>query len=190
MELGQKNINFGLVDRGEKHHKTIVLHNTSKTPLLYTIKKSGSIASGDIHFGVGRHGVIRAFGKREIEFTFEPTLPGSFMEQLEVLNIRNKEDKNTISLKAMVRRPESFSINKSSFSELNFCCFNEILETLVVTNTTKYPKMFEIQVIHDTPSFKVEFLLDHAYQQHDTFVLSVEEEEEIENLEQKLKIAT
>jgi hypothetical protein len=74
MELHQRDINFGMVDRSEKHHKTIVLHNKSETPLLYTIKKSGSIASGDIHLGVGRHGVIRAFGKREIEFIFVPSL--------------------------------------------------------------------------------------------------------------------
>lgn len=196
MELGQRNINFGIVDRGEKLHKTIVLHNKSETPLLYTIKRSGSIASGDIHFGAGRHGVVRAFGKREIEFTFVPTLPGSFMEQLEVINIRDKEDRNTILLKAMVRRPESFSIKYSS-PEVKFstCSMTETIqqETIIVTNTNKHPRMFEIRVGHDGvhhKQLKLEFKIDHDNQKRDALLLSKEEEEEIENLEQKLKIAT
>ncbi|KAG2207015.1 hypothetical protein INT47_008484 [Mucor saturninus] len=193
MELGQKNINFGIVDRGDRHHKTIVLHNKSETPLLYTIKKSGSIASGDIHLGVGRHGVVRSFGKREIEFIFIPTLPGSFMEQLEVINIRDKEDKNTISLKAMIRRPESFTI-KSSELIFNSCASCNVKETIIVTNTSKQSRMFEIRidaddVLQPQQLFTFEFFIDHEHQQSEGLLLSKEEEEEIENLEQKLKIA-
>lgn len=196
MELGQRNINFGIVSRGERLQKTIILHNKSETPLLYTIKRSGSIASGDIHFGAGRHGVIRAFGKREIEFTFVPTLPGTFMEQLEVINIRDKEDRNTISLKAMVRRPESFSI-KYPLPEIKFsaCLMTEITqqEAIVVTNTGRQPRMFEVKVVSDDvhhKQLKIEFKIIHDHQKGDTLILSKEEEEEIENLEQKLKIAT
>ncbi|KAI8076939.1 hypothetical protein BDF21DRAFT_453118 [Thamnidium elegans] len=194
MELGQRNINFGIVDRGDRHHKTIVLHNKSETPLLYTIKKSGSIASGDIHIGAGRYGVIRSFGKKEIEFTFVPTLPGSFMEQLEVINIRDKQDTNIISLKAMIRRPESFTM-KLSTPELifNACVNNLSKETIILTNTNKKSRMFEIGVEFDhvqpQQPYKVEFFIDHGYQQNEKMFLTTEEEEEIENLEQKLKIA-
>lgn len=195
MELGQKNINFGIVDRGKRHHKTIILYNKSETPLIYTIKKSGSIASSDIHLGAGRHGVIRAFGKKEIGFTFIPTLPGSFMEQLEVVNIRDKEDTNIVSLKAMIRRPESFTI-KSLMPELFFSACkkdNVNKETIIVTNTNKQSRMFEIRMEYDNVQpqqpYKVEFFIDHGYQQNEGMFLSKEEEEEIENLEQKLKIA-
>lgn len=195
MELGQRNINFGIVDRGDRHHKTIVLHNKSETPLLYTIKKSGSIASGDIHLGAGRYGVIRSFGKKEIEFTFVPTLPGSFMEQLEVINIRDKQDTNIISLKAIIRRPESFTM-KLSTPELifNACVNNCSKETIILTNTNKQSRIFEIGVEFDhvqpqQQPYKVEFFIGHGYQQRENMFLSTEEEEEIENLEQKLKIA-
>ncbi|GAA5813642.1 hypothetical protein MFLAVUS_007126 [Mucor flavus] len=194
MELGQRNINFGIVDRGDRHHKTIVLHNKSETPLLYTIKKSGSIASGDIHLGAGRYGVIRSFGKKEIEFTFVPTLPGSFMEQLEVINIRDKQDTNIISLKAIIRRPESFTM-KLSTPELifNACVNNRSKETIILTNTNKQSRIFEIGVEFDhvqpqQQPYKVEFFIDHGYQQRENMFLSTKEEEEIENLEQKLKI--
>jgi hypothetical protein len=193
MDLGQKNINFGIVDRGERHSKSISLHNKSETPLLYTIKKSGSIASGDIHFGVGRHGVIRAFGKREIEFTFEPTLPGSFLEQLEVINIRDKEDKNTISLKAQVRRPDTFTI-KFSATELVFDGSTAQRETIIVTNTNKQSRMFQVRLDAGNPFMELSMLDHHSSgcgNGDDALLsLSKEEEEEIENLEQKLKIAT
>lgn len=193
MELGQKNINFGIVDRGDRHHKTIVLHNKSETPLLYTIKKSGSIASGDIRFDVGRHGVVRAFGKREIEFVFEPSLPGSFIEQLEVINIRDKEDKNTILLKAMVRRPELFTIKSSELS-FNACSNYNGKELITVTNISKQSRMFEIRMdiddVQPQQLFTFEFFINHENQQNEGLLLTKEEEEEIENLEQKLKIAT
>lgn len=187
MEVGQRNINFGMVERGEKHHKTIILQNKSETPLLYTIKKSGSIASGDIHLDTGRHGVIRAFGKREIEFVFIPTLPGPFMDQLTISNIRDKEDKTTISLKAVVRRPESFHV-KTSSEQLTigpYCTqtLGTLMETVTVINTHKQSKTFEIRI--EPNSYKVDFSI--LFQT--TRDLPEELEEKIEALEQKLKIA-
>jgi hypothetical protein len=199
MDLGQKNINFGVVDRNERHHKTIILHNRTETPLLYTIKKSGSIASGDIKFGMGRHGVVRGFGKREIEFLFEPTLPGSFMEHLEVINIRDKEDTNVISLKANIRRPVLFSIR---LTELSFgpCILGKVcdrIETVIITNTNKQSRLFEVRLDPDDAAnttllsvynVKVDYTIDEQSEAMN-MPLSKEEEEEIENLEQKLKIA-
>ncbi|GAN10444.1 hypothetical protein MAM1_0355d09985 [Mucor ambiguus] len=189
MEVGQRNINFGLVDKGEKHHKTIVLHNKSETPLLYTIKKSGSIASGAIHLDVGRHGVIRAFGKREIDFVFVPTLHGPFIEQLMVSNIRDKKDTNVISLKAMVRRPESFQV-KTLLDPLSIhpYCEATCAEILNITNTNQQSRDFEIRIDNNEGfnDYHVEF---NVIQQESTLVLNEELEEEIETIEQKLKIA-
>ncbi|EPB92695.1 hypothetical protein HMPREF1544_00424 [Mucor circinelloides 1006PhL] len=189
MEVGQRNINFGLVDKGEKHHKTIVLHNKSETPLLYTIKKSGSIASGAIYLDVGRHGVIRAFGKREIDFVFVPTLHGPFIEQLTVCNIRDKEDTNVISLKAMVRRPESFQV-KALLDPLSIYpyCKSTCVEILNITNTNQQSRTFEIRIDNNEGfnDYHVEF---NTIQQESTLVLNEELEEEIETIEQKLKIA-
>ncbi|KAK4517193.1 uncharacterized protein ATC70_000525 [Mucor velutinosus] len=189
MEVGQRNINFGLVDKGEKHYKTIVLHNKSETPLLYTIKKSGSIASGALHLDVGRHGVIRAFGKREIDFVFVPTLHGPFVEQLIVSNIRDKNDTNVISLKAMVRRPESFQV-KALLDPLSIYpyCKATCAEILNITNTNQQARTFEIRIDNNEGfnDYHVEF---NIIQQESTLVLNEELEEEIETIEQKLKIA-
>lgn len=45
MELGHKHINFGNMRKNERREKTLVLKNLSEMPLLYRIRKSGSVAS-------------------------------------------------------------------------------------------------------------------------------------------------
>ncbi|KAF7728409.1 hypothetical protein EC973_006217 [Apophysomyces ossiformis] len=192
MDLGQRNINFGLVERNERHTKSIVLHNRSETPLLYAIRKSGSIASGDIVLSAGRLGVVRAFGKREIEFAFEPTLPGPFLERLVVENIRDRSNDQVLLLKAMVRKPSTFFIKSL---ELCFgpCVVDQVsqrVETIVVTNTNKQSRLFEVRVDPNEVIFgKYYGEFDFVVEDEERSTLSKEAEEEIENLEQKLKIA-
>ncbi|KAI8369188.1 hypothetical protein EDC96DRAFT_479026 [Choanephora cucurbitarum] len=192
MDLGQKNINFGLVERNERHAKTIVLHNRSETPLLYAIRKSGSIASGDINLDVGRYGVVRSYGKREVEFVFEPTLSGPFMEKLIIENIRDRTNDQVLLLKAQVRKPSTFLI-KSLEMSFGLCLVDQPCrrtETIVLTNTNKQSRMFEVRVDPNEVSFGryyAEFEFD--VKEDDTNTISKEAEEEIENLEQKLKIA-
>ncbi|KAI8137679.1 hypothetical protein BJV82DRAFT_674482 [Fennellomyces sp. T-0311] len=192
MDLGQKNINFGLVERNERHTKSIVLHNRSETPLLYAIRKSGSIASGDIILGAGRYGVVRAFGKREIEFVFVPTLAGHFMERLVVENIRDRTNDRVLLLKAIVRKPSTFFIKSL---ELTFgpCLIDQPckrVETIVLTNTNKQPRLFEIRVDPNEANFGRYYgEFDFVVEDDESSTLSKEAEEEIENLEQKLKIA-
>ncbi|KAL7322889.1 hypothetical protein PS15p_210861 [Mucor circinelloides] len=192
MDLGQKNINFGLVERNERHAKTIVLHNRSETPLLYAIRKSGSIASGDIDLDVGRYGVVRSYGKREVEFVFEPTLSGPFMEKLVIENIRDRTNDQVLLLKAQVRKPSTFLI-KSLEMSFGRCLVDQPCqrtETIVLTNTNKQSRMFEVRVDPNEVIFGRyygEFEFD--VKEDDTNTISKEAEEEIENLEQKLKIA-
>ncbi|CAO3635246.1 unnamed protein product [Mucor fragilis] len=192
MDLGQKNINFGLVERNERHAKTIVLHNRSETPLLYAIRKSGSIASGDIDLDVGRYGVVRSYGKREVEFVFEPTLSGPFMEKLVIENIRDRTNDQVLLLKAQVRKPSTFLI-KSLEMAFGRCLVDQPCqrtETIVLTNTNKQSRMFEVRVDPNEVIFGRyygEFEFD--VKEDDTNTISKEAEEEIENLEQKLKIA-
>ncbi|KAI9489901.1 hypothetical protein BDB00DRAFT_875869 [Zychaea mexicana] len=192
MDLGQKNINFGLVERNERHAKSIVLHNRSETPLLYAIRKSGSIASGDIILGAGRYGVVRAFGKREIDFVFEPTLAGHFMERLVVENIRDRTNDRVLLLKAMVRKPSTFFI-KSLELAFGPCLIDQScqrVETIVLTNTNKQTRLFEIRVDPNEANFGRYYgEFDFVVEDDESSQLSKEAEEEIENLEQKLKIA-
>lgn len=192
MDLGQKNINFGLVERNERHSKSIVLHNRSETALLYTIRKSGSIASGDIVLGAGRYGVVRAFGKREIDFAFEPTLAGPFLERLVVENIRDRTNDRVLSLKAMVRKPSTFFI-KSLELAFGPCLVDQVcsrVETIVLTNTNKQSRLFEVRVDPNEANFGPYYAeFDFVVEDDASNTLTKEAEEEIENLEQKLKIA-
>ncbi|KAK4517675.1 uncharacterized protein ATC70_001016 [Mucor velutinosus] len=192
MDLGQKNINFGLVERNERHAKTIVLHNRSETPLLYAIRKSGSIASGDIDLDVGRYGVVRSYGKREVEFVFEPTLSGPFMEKLVIENIRDRTNDQVLLLKAQVRKPSTFLI-KSLEMSFGRCLVDQPCqrtETIVLTNTNKQSRMFEVRVDPNEVIFGRYYgEFDFDVKEDDTNTISKEAEEEIENLEQKLKIA-
>jgi hypothetical protein len=68
MELGQKNINFGTLEKSQLRKKTIVIRNVSETPLLYSIRKSGLISSGDLVIAEGRTGIIRSHGISIIYF--------------------------------------------------------------------------------------------------------------------------
>lgn len=197
MDLGQNNINFGNMDKGEKRTKTIVIQNRSKEPLLYHIRKSGSIASGDIVLGNGKSGVVRGYSKKEVDFIFEPSLSGLYHERLAIENIQDPESGRVLSVKANIRKPKHFSID---CPEVDFgtCSVNYKSESkrITVTNSTKQTRTFEVRVDpHEMMPLaagthfggEIEFTLedDPAGQA----VVTKEMEDEIEILEQKLKIA-
>ncbi|KAJ3219397.1 hypothetical protein HK099_004728, partial [Clydaea vesicula] len=225
MELGQKNINFGFVDKNEHRNKMIVIRNTSETPLLYTIRKSGSIGSGDIILGEGKVGIVRAYGKREVEFSFEPTLPGLYQEKLFIENIQDSENCQTLTVKANIRKPSNFFIQTLSI-DFGVCLINDlgsIVQEIIISNTSeKQTRTFQLKV--DTQSLtnigcipEITFeLLENADEEYfeevveakndgsdqnmtvvlqkkkrkrQVLLLSKETEEEIEKLEQSLKIA-
>eukprot|EP00026_Physarum_polycephalum_P016606 Phypoly_transcript_17551.p1 GENE.Phypoly_transcript_17551~~Phypoly_transcript_17551.p1 ORF type:complete len:106 (+),score=17.92 Phypoly_transcript_17551:29-319(+) len=60
MDLAQRNINFGQITKYDYRTKTLVINNLSEVPLIYRIKKSGSIASLDLNISnVDKSGVVR-----------------------------------------------------------------------------------------------------------------------------------
>lgn len=198
MELGQNNINFGTMDKGEKRTKTIVIQNRSKEPLLYHIRKSGSIASGDIILGNGKSGVVRGYSRKEVDFIFEPTLSGTFHERLAIENVQDPESGRILSVKAIIRKPKHFSIDTQEV-DFGTCCVDvkTASKRITVTNSTKQTRTFEVRVDRhemmplSTENFhyggKIDFTIedDPAGQA----VVTKEMEDEIEILEQKLKIA-
>ncbi|KAG0226486.1 hypothetical protein BGW41_004197 [Actinomortierella wolfii] len=206
MELGQNNINFGTLDKGEKRTKTIVIHNRSKTLLLYHIRKSGSIASGDIVLGSGKSGVVRGYSKKEVDFMFEPSLSGLYHEKLQIENVQDKDSSRILSVKANIRKPKHFTVDVSEVS-FGTCVPGERAgpQLIMVTNSTKQTRIFEVRV--DPREMMVPFL--EASSESDASrpmfggemeltleddppgkrVMTKEMEDEIEHLEQKLKIA-
>ncbi|KAI8894172.1 hypothetical protein BC833DRAFT_624198 [Globomyces pollinis-pini] len=198
MELGQKHINFGSLDKTERLTKRIVIRNKSEVPLLYSVRKSGSIASGDIIFSDDRAGVIRGYGKREIGFVFDPSLPGPFQEKIIIENVQNPDNNQTLIVKANIRQPAIFSIEKPiiSFGSCLIDQLSPVVQTIVISNTsTKNTKIFEVRVDPQELKFQqcrceVWFSMDGEESEHNSpkMVLSKDVEEKIEQLEQKLKI--
>ncbi|KAG0014000.1 hypothetical protein BGZ81_000714, partial [Podila clonocystis] len=197
MDLGQNNINFGTMDKGEKRTKTIVIQNRSKEPLLYHIRKSGSIASGDIVLGVGKSGVVRGYSKKEVDFIFEPSLSGVYHEKLAIENIQDPDSSRILSVKANIRKPKHFSIDSQEV-DFGSCVVGEKSECrrITVTNSTKQTRTFEVRVDpHEMMPLSAEcpFGGEIDFTMEDDpagkAVVTKEMEDEIEILEQKLKIA-
>lgn len=206
MEIGQRNINFGTLDKKEHRSKRIVIRNQSEAPLYYKIQVSGSIASGDLKLSHGAQGIIRGYGTREVEFEFRPSLSGAYHERLIVENLQNPENSQVLVVKAFVRLPENFFIAKS---ELDFQTVyldqpNFNVQDIVISNpSATHYRVFEVKVESELKSkhFMAEIQLvmadeellppDDSTQQspHPRMMLSKEAEEKIEQLQQKLKIA-
>ncbi|KAG0344399.1 hypothetical protein BG004_004500 [Podila humilis] len=197
MDLGQNNINFGTMDKGEKRTKTIIIHNRSKEPLLYHIRKSGSIASGDIVLGVGKSGVVRGYSKKEVDFIFEPSLSGPYYEKLAIENIQDPDSSRVLHVKAYIRKPKHFSIDSQEI-DFGTCAVGEKSECqrITITNSTKQTRTFEVRVDpHELMPLVAECQcggeIDFTMEDDPAgmAVVTKEMEDEIEILEQKLKIA-
>ncbi|RIA92609.1 hypothetical protein C1645_820444 [Glomus cerebriforme] len=198
MDLGQKNINFGIMDKNERRSKKILIQNRSEVPLLYYIRKSGSISSDYIVFNTGNMGVVRGYGKKEIEFTFNPSLPGQFHEKLEIMNIQDRDNDQVISVKAIIKKQSNFFIQPLN---MNFgaCLINENasqVQHFTIINTNKLSRTLEVRIDPQELKFEwccgeLSFVLkeDNDGSSINSGLLSEEAEEEIENLERKVKIA-
>jgi hypothetical protein len=191
MDLGQRNINFGMLVKGERKTKTLLIRNLSEIPLLYSIKKSGSIASGDVSIFENKMGVIRSFGKKEIDFVFDPSLAGNYQEQLLIENVLNHENDQVVTIKATVRKPSNYFLSTLSlnYGKLHYKSQN-FVQTVNITNTDKTGRNFEVRVNENylcCANCIVEIQI-YVFESNQAS-LTKEIEEKIEVLEQKLKIA-
>lgn len=194
LELGQPHINFGHMEKGDSKTRKILIQNRSEWALRYCIRKSGSIASGDIKLSSGRYGVVPGYGKREVEFVFSPSMSGPFQEKLVVENVADRDNDQTVVLKANVRKTPNFAVDPGA---INFgaCTPGKLStpESFVLTNTTAKSRSFVIAIdSHDLLHQRclIDVGLSTASDNEVRGTLSKEEEEEIENLSQKLKIAS
>lgn len=191
MELGQPHINFGHMDKGDVRERKIWIQNRSEWALRYAIRKSGSIASGDIRLGLGRYGVVPSYGKRGVDFTFAPSLSGPFCEKLVVENIADHDNDQVVVLKASVRKVPNFAIDPSSL-DFGTCRIGHVSmpESVLITNTTQKTRTLVVRV-DDTQHVAIptDVLVATASSAATRRALSHAEEEEVETLLQKLKIA-
>lgn len=189
LELGQPHINFGHMDKGDVRERKIWIQNRSEWALLYYIRKSGSIASGDIRLGRGRYGVVPGHGRRGVDFTFQPSMSGAFCERLMVENVADHDNDQAIVLKAAVRKVANFAIDPSTL-DYGTCRPLRVSmpESVLVTNTTSKHRTFVVSV--DEATDALDILATASGDSATRRALSPEEEEEVETLYQKLKIAS
>ncbi|WFC99447.1 hypothetical protein MYAM1_002191 [Malassezia yamatoensis] len=191
LELGQPHINFGAMDKGEQRERKIWIQNRSEWALRYCIRKSGSIASGDIRLGLGRYGVLPGYGKRGVDFTFKPSLSGAFHEKLLVENIADHDNDQNVVLKATVRKVANFDTDPNTL-DFGTCRAGQISmpESVLITNTTSKKRSFLVcmdeSLQTDVP---LDLLIAACRDTVTRRALSREQEEEVETLLQKLKIA-
>ena len=191
LELGQPHINFGHMDKGDQRERKIWIQNRSEWALRYCIRKSGSIASGDIRLGRGRYGIVPGYGKRGVDFTFSPSLSGPFYERLLVENIADHDNDQAIVLKANVRKVANFAIDPTSL-DFGTCSSQDLVsmpESVLLSNTTAKQRTFVVR-LDDPDSPMLDVLVAMSNDSATRRALSSEEEEEVETLFQKLKIAS
>jgi hypothetical protein len=209
MEIAHANLNFGNMDKNERRTKRIVIRNHSEAPLLYRILKSGSIASGDLRLTDGQIGIVRGYSKREVEFEFEPSLPGAFQERLTIENIQNPSNNQTVTVKANVKQPQNFFISNIllDFGPTLIDQNQYSSQDIKISNaSSKLTKIFEVRVDPQDLKFAKswadiwfslpdgeDFHLEGNYLKDGSpghkVMMTKEMEEQIEQLEQKLKIA-
>jgi hypothetical protein len=153
------------------------------------MRTSGSIASGNLKLGLGRYGVISAFGRKEVEsFSFTPSLFGNFQETIVLENVLDSSNDQNVLVKAAVRKLPSFAVEPTSIDFGNFG--NQKWPAamgFVLTNISKHERTFLVEAGVDSGAFAgVSLTMDDK---DAGTALSKGEEEELEALLQKLKIA-
>ncbi|OCF57464.1 hypothetical protein L486_04922 [Kwoniella mangroviensis CBS 10435] len=201
LEVQQSSINFGGCDKGEIKEKTIVIHNKSDTIGLFRLRTSGSIASGDLKLGLGRYGVISAFGRKEVKnFSFTPSLVGNYQEMITVENVLDGYNDQNLSVKAVVRKIPAFKVEPDNldFGIINLTNVNlkqgntstslDIRQSFILTNISKHERTFVITIEPKVSSSFAQISLTRD-EKDVGLALSKVEEEEVEAILQKLKIA-
>ncbi|KAJ1856060.1 hypothetical protein GGF49_000591 [Coemansia sp. RSA 1853] len=198
LELGQKSINVGNMQVDEACRKYLVIQNRSETPLMYAIRKTGSIASGDICFVDSRYGIVRGFDSRKVVFVFSPSLHGAYSEQISIANVLNARGGKKATLKAAVRRQSKFYIQslRLEFGTLEPGRPSADVQVLAIKNMTPKTRHLIVKSLLASDDglsdvgvvLEARFPPDIAAAQP-ARLLDRETEEKIESLEQKLKIA-
>lgn len=148
INLAQKNVNFGDMMQDDHKSKILLVSNLSEVPLLFQIRKTGSMTSLDLKISEeDRMGVIRPYRKREIHFFFKPTLNQIYDEKIIIENIYDQTDNQIVEVKANVLKPRNFFI-KSLDLDFGTCLLGEesVAKTIFITNTSKKRKTFYVDV--------------------------------------------
>lgn len=201
---GQRTKNFGDVNIGEKKTTKLAVTNKCKSFLLFTVTKSRSVTAGHIRIGKPEYdrqvyfGYVRPFATREVDISFLPGIKGVFEERLKVSNVLDSSNEVVVTVKAQVTKVDTFDVAPESWSFGDVAIGDEpcrIGAKLSLSNTSKSRREFRLKLEGATSQdrhFKFEGVevrmqleIEHVGASSGS---SRKIEEQIEKLEQKLKI--
>lgn len=148
-------LNFGVMTAGMQRHRHFVIDNSdSNAGLVFSIRKTRSVASDDIRLGngfdSGRLGAVRPFSVATIPFVFRPSLAGAFREEVVVSNAMDSSASQTLTVKATVLKRWSFHVLTQSLTDFGVLEFgSESAHALRfdVHNDTDKARKFSVSVI-------------------------------------------
>jgi hypothetical protein len=197
----QRAKNFGEVSIGERRSTKFQLTNPSKVPLYFSAAKSRSVTASHLRIDgvpadkVVFFGFIGPHAKKDIDVTFVPGIKGNFSETILVSNLLDPTNTAQISIKAVVRKPETFDVCPGSWSFGEITAGDETPRAtkLVVTNTSRSRREYRFRLDGNEKSFfklegaecRVSLDVEHSAARSG----SVRKlEEQLDMLEKKLKI--
>lgn len=137
--------------------------------------------------------MIAAFGRKEVEqFSFTPSLTGNYNETLTVENVLDGYNDQKVSVKAVVRKQPAMTVDMTclDFGAVNLGRSKTPVESgFVITNVSKHERVFVIEVTPPTGNSPFAEISLAADEKGGGIALSKGEEEEVETILQKLKIA-
>lgn len=103
----------------------------SDVPLMYRIVKTKNWVSDEFMNFSGDEslGVIKPHGQHERDFVFSPKISGRFCETLSIVNIQNPDNVVEITVKALVRKRETFALQPDKI-EFGACASGDKSKTV------------------------------------------------------------
>eukprot|EP00004_Rigifila_ramosa_P020397 TRINITY_DN5294_c0_g1_i2.p1 TRINITY_DN5294_c0_g1~~TRINITY_DN5294_c0_g1_i2.p1 ORF type:complete len:2470 (-),score=501.56 TRINITY_DN5294_c0_g1_i2:14-6991(-) len=173
--------------------RNMSIANLSEVPLLYHLARSGSIASGSISFVGPPSGVVLPFETKEVEFVFQPTLGGAFLETVRVCNLLDPGASEALVFKAQIVKPNVLAVSPTDldFGDVLVDSPQATQRTLSfsIRNISKRERVFEIEAAFTSEHSRLlEPVLDVSVGDAGSAARTTEIEEMIERLEHKRKI--
>lgn len=196
IQLLQRNVSFGRLAEGETRSQTLRVVNRSGVPTLFRVRKGRSIDSSYLHITTPTLGLVPPYGTSTVRFVLHPSLAGRFDERIAIVNLLSPNNVETLTVKAKVKWSATFRV--ASAPEIRFPPCRpgaQVGPGLVeVQNLTNRAREFEVSAPMDRSSFiryrpVLAFETLRTGERLLTPERRAELEDEVEQLERKLKIA-
>jgi predicted transposase YbfD/YdcC len=203
MEVAQRHINFGTVITNNEYSKKLVVKNLSDVPLMYRIEKTKNwVAQAFMNFdNQDAMGVIKPHGIHERDFHFHPKMWGKFLEVLTIRNLQDAGQVVEITVKAYVRKRETFHLAVSgALNTLGFGRCKALerskMQRIELHNFTHSPRSVMMTLGHLSLVLECNkislpdsvLIVNYTFEECTVGELKVNKEDELEAMHRKLKI--